>query len=164
MRALKMAERTGCAVILIGHLNKAQGMKSSQRGLGSIDIRAAVRSVLCVGRHRDDADIRLVVHDKSSLAPQGKSVMFEIGEGCAVSHTGFCDVTVDELFSGYTPKNKTRQAEEFLREILEEKNPAKVVEAKAKELGISKRTLEIAKKNLDVTSERIGNIWYWRLP
>jgi RecA-family ATPase len=32
-----MADRTGCAVILIGHMNKAQGLKSSYRGLGSID-------------------------------------------------------------------------------------------------------------------------------
>ena len=34
-----MAERTQCAVILIGHMNKAQGLKSGYRGLGSIDFR-----------------------------------------------------------------------------------------------------------------------------
>jgi predicted ATP-dependent serine protease len=37
----QMAERTSCAVILIGHMNKAQGLKASCRGLGSIDFRAA---------------------------------------------------------------------------------------------------------------------------
>jgi len=45
-----MAERTQCAVILIGHMNKAQGLKSGYRGLGSIDFRASARSVLIVGR------------------------------------------------------------------------------------------------------------------
>ena len=49
-RTAAMAERTGCAVILIGHMNKAQGLKSGYRGLGSIDFRAAARSVVVVGR------------------------------------------------------------------------------------------------------------------
>lgn len=48
-RVAAMAERTGCAVILIGHMNKAQGLKSGYRGLGSIDFRAAARSILVVG-------------------------------------------------------------------------------------------------------------------
>lgn len=38
-RVAAMAERTGCAVILIGHMNKAQGLKAGYRGLGSIDFR-----------------------------------------------------------------------------------------------------------------------------
>lgn len=40
-RLADVAERTGCAVILIGHLNKAAGGQSAYRGLGSIDFRAA---------------------------------------------------------------------------------------------------------------------------
>ena len=39
-----------CAIILVGHLNKAQGNKSNYRGLGSIDFQATARSVLIVGR------------------------------------------------------------------------------------------------------------------
>ena len=35
-RLADVAERTGCAVILIGHLNKAAGGQSAYRGLGSI--------------------------------------------------------------------------------------------------------------------------------
>ena len=73
-RLCKMAERTGCAVILIGHMNKMQGVKSAYRGLGSIDFRAAARSVLLVGRSKDDSNMRVVVHDKSSLAPEGQSI------------------------------------------------------------------------------------------
>lgn len=45
-----VAQRTGCAIVLVGHLNKAQGSSSAYRGLGSIDFRAAARSVLIVGR------------------------------------------------------------------------------------------------------------------
>lgn len=41
-----IAEKYQCAVILIGHMNKASGSKSTYRGLGSIDIQATARSVL----------------------------------------------------------------------------------------------------------------------
>jgi hypothetical protein len=54
MRLGQVAQRTGCAILLIGHLNKAAGMQSLQRGLGSIDIAAAGRvvGVLSGGRGR----------------------------------------------------------------------------------------------------------------
>lgn len=48
----KVAERTGCAVVLIGHMNKSNRAKGIYRGLGSIDIAAVARSVLLVGRDR----------------------------------------------------------------------------------------------------------------
>ena len=41
-----IAQATGCAVVMIGHLNKASGAQSTYRGLGSIDITAVVRSLL----------------------------------------------------------------------------------------------------------------------
>ena len=77
-RTAAMAERTGCAVILIGHMNKAQGLKSGYRGLGSIDFRAAARSVLVVGRLKDDPAVRIVAQDKNSLAPEGRPVAFQL--------------------------------------------------------------------------------------
>lgn len=37
MKAIgQVAQRTGCAIVLVGHLNKATGMSSAYRGLGSI--------------------------------------------------------------------------------------------------------------------------------
>ena len=54
----EVAQRQQCAVVLIGHLNKAIGMKSSYRGLGSIDIPASARSVLLVGRIKDNPTIK----------------------------------------------------------------------------------------------------------
>ena len=35
-----IAQSTGCAIVMIGHLNKASGTQSAYRGLGSIDIAA----------------------------------------------------------------------------------------------------------------------------
>ena len=83
-RLADVAERTGCAVILIGHLNKAAGGQSAYRGLGSIDFRAAARSVLLIGRVKREPNVRVIVHDKSSLAPEGKPIAF-----CLDPETGF---------------------------------------------------------------------------
>lgn len=69
----RIAEKYRCAIILVGHLNKAQGNKSNYRGLGSIDFQATARSVLVVGRVKDKPEVRVAAHQKSSLAPEGKS-------------------------------------------------------------------------------------------
>ena len=81
-RLSMMAERTQCAVILIGHMNKAQGLKSGYRGLGSIDFRASARSVLIVGRLKSGDTLRIVAQDKNSLAPEGSSIAFELHPEC----------------------------------------------------------------------------------
>ena len=67
-RVAVLAEKYHCAIILIGHMNKNSNGKSSYRGLGSIDFQAAARSVLIVGRIKDEPEIRVVCHVKSSLA------------------------------------------------------------------------------------------------
>lgn len=64
-RIAKLAEKYGCAILLIGHMNKNSGEKSSYRGLGSIDFQAAARSVLVVGRIKDDPTLRVVCPAKA---------------------------------------------------------------------------------------------------
>ena len=160
-----MAERTQCAVILIGHMNKAQGMKSGYRGLGSIDFRAAARSVLVVGRLKENERIRVVAQDKNSLSPEGASIAFELHPEYGFQWKGVCEATVDDVLSGsgkvYT---KTMQMEETLRQLLRQPLPAEEVVQHAKSMGVSKRTLDIAKKNVGVISEKRGEQWYWKLP
>jgi hypothetical protein len=62
-----VAERTGCAIVIIGHMNKTSGSKGIYRGLGSIDITAAARSVLLVGRIKSTPAIRVMVQLKTVL-------------------------------------------------------------------------------------------------
>lgn len=56
------------------------------------------------------------------------------------------------------------QMEDELRRLLTDNVPAEDVLSRAKAMGISERTLMIAKKNLGVISEKRGGQWYWRLP
>lgn len=165
-RLCMIAEETGCAIILIGHMNKTQGAKSSYRGLGSIDFRAAARSVLVVGRLKDDPTIRIVAHDKSSLAPEGKSIAFALNPDSGFAWKGYCETSVDELLAGKgSLQSKTTQAENLLLELLQDEPvPTETILQKAQELSISERTVKIAKQNLGVTSVKIGGKWFAKMP
>lgn len=162
-----VAERTGCAIVLVGHLNKAAGTNSAYRGLGSIDFRAAARSVLLVGRMKKEPNVRVVVHDKSSLAPEGKSLAFSLGDENGFRWLdGYNDISADELLCGVNPETKTAAAEELIREILSSGDPipADEVFRMAQAKGISRRTVNEAKKNIDgIVSSKTGKRWTWQM-
>lgn len=90
----RIAEKYRCAIILVGHLNKAQGNKSNYRGLGSIDFQATARSVLVVGRVKDKPEVRVAAHQKSSLAPEGKPIAFELSEANGFRWLGHYDISM----------------------------------------------------------------------
>ena len=162
----KVANQTGCAIVLVGHLNKSQSANSAQRGLGSMDFRAAARSVLLVGRLKNDRDIRVMVHDKSSLAPEGNSRAFSLENGTLHWQEGYENLTADELLSGAARGNKVALAEDLIREQLAGGQPvlANEIYQMAKDAGISRRTVEMAKRNMpDVTARKLRNCWAWSL-
>lgn len=165
MRLSMLAEEYGCAVILIGHMNKSIGNKSSYRGLGSIDFQATARSVLIVGRIKDNPQIRVIAHDKSSLAPEGQAIAFELCKETGFKWIGHYDISVDDLLSGISHENKLQLAENLLKEMLQDVIvPQNIIADKATAMGISKRVLDQAKKNLGVKSVRSDNKWYWEHP
>ena len=163
-----VAERTGCAIVMVGHLNKAAGASSAYRGLGSIDFRAAARSVLLVGRMKKEPHVRVIVHDKSSLAPEGKSIAYNLGDASGFQWLdGYSDISAEELLCGFHAETKTAAAEELIREMLSGGEPVladeifRVAEAK----GISRRTVNEAKKNISaIVTTKPGKKWMWQLP
>lgn len=69
-----------CAILLIGHMNKASGNKAAYRGMGSIDFFAVARSVLLVGRIEGEPNTRAVVQIKNNLAAFGHPKAFMLSE------------------------------------------------------------------------------------
>ena len=164
-RIAVLAEKYHCAIILIGHMNKNSNGKSSYRGLGSIDFQAAARSVLIVGRIKDEPEIRVVCHVKSSLAPEGKSIAFRLDKDTGFEWIGEYDISADDLLSGDNRGQKIHEAKEFLKEILVSGSVAQTkVAEEAESRGIKKKTLWNAKKELEIDSVKIGNQWFWMLP
>ena len=164
-RVAVLAEKYHCAIILISHMNKNSNGKSSYRGLGSIDFQAAARSVLIVGRIKDEPEIRVVCHVKSSLAPEGKSIAFRLDKDTGFEWIGEYDISADDLLSGDNRGQKIHEAKEFLKEILVSGSVAQTkVAEEAESRGIKKKTLWNAKKELEIDSVKIGNQWFWMLP
>ena len=160
----QIAGQYRCAIILVGHLNKAQGNKSNYRGLVSIDFQATARSVLIVGRLKDNPQIRVMVQDKSSLAPEGEPIAFELSKENGFRWLGHYDISVDDLLSGIPKEKKSEQAENLILAYLSKgKYPQKKLVKKAQAIGISKRVLDEAKKALNVRSLKEGSQWYWEL-
>ena len=161
-----VAERTGCAIVIVGHLNKS-GSKSQYRGLGSIDIHAAARSVLTVGRINVDEHMRAFVHGKSNLAPCGSSIAFGLDP-----KTGFCwlgehDVTMEELLRGGSTKTESQSSKaKRLIETMLAHGPvaAKEIMCAAEEQGISPKTLNRVKSSMGVQSYKKQGQWFWVLP
>ena len=151
MRLGQVAQRTGCAILLIGHLNKAAGMQSLQRGLGSIDI-AAVRSVMFIGKLKHDPTMRILTHEKSSLAPPGVSLAFSLGDEGGFRWVGEYDITADEMLSGIEPQRetKTQQAKDLICALLAggKQVLSEDIDKAALERGIPGRTVRDAKREL----------------
>lgn len=163
-RVAVLAEKYHCAIILIGHMNKNSNGKSSYRGLGSIDFQAAARSVLIVGRLKDEPETRVMCHVKSSLAPEGKSIAFRLDKETGFQWIGEYDISADDLLSGDARGQKSRMAKEFLLDILADGGmPQKKVEEEASKQGIKKKTLRNAKQELEINSVKRGNQWFWIL-
>ena len=164
-RLAALSEKYKCAIILIGHMNKAAGNKAAYRGMGSIDFYAVARSVLLVGRVEGEPNIRAMVQIKNNLAEFGHAKAFRLSEE-GFRWLGDYEITADEVLGGYAPKiNKLEQAKDLLRELSKEleKVESNSIYDMAKEQNISKRTLENAKREMGIRAKRENGSWYWPL-
>ena len=170
----KMAERTGAAVLVIRHLNKAPGGNAVYRGGGSIGIIGAARSGLLIAQDPDDPDRRVLAVTKSNLAAMPPALGFQLipteSGAVAVDWLGSVDHTAGSLLAVPLEEGERSQLEEakdFLREFLAEgEQPVKAVQSEAKAAGVSVRTLERGKAALGVRARKSGfdDGWVWALP
>lgn len=161
-----VAERTGCAIVIIGHLNK-KGGKAQYRGLGSIDIYAAARSVITVGKIDVDENMRALVHGKSNLAPAGPPLAFGLDPSGGLTWLGEYEITLEELLSGKSSgqsESRLGQVMAFIKdELAAGEVPASEMIRRATENSIPRMTLDRAKQTLGVKSVKRQNQWFWAL-
>ena len=155
----KLAAEHRCAVLIIRHLNKAGQGKSAYRGMGSIDITAAARSVLLAGKHPRFADRFAIVHTKSSIGRTGPALQYAIDDS-GLSWVGEDESLFAEELLGprvLPSRSKEEQGKDFLRQMLANgpKSSKEVMEAAAAQ-GISSRTLDRARTSLGVQCKPAG--------
>ena len=163
----EIAEKHSCSILLIGHMNKS-GKKAKYKGLGSIDITAAARSVLYVGRLDGDKNKRCLIPIKSNLAPEGRAVIFSIND--QITWLGFDNININDICTDLPQKNNKKSkvdiAEDMLKSLFENEGTIKkdTIDKAREDHGIKNRVLETAKRNLNIQSLKIGDCWYWQLP
>jgi len=168
-----IAERHSVAILAIRHLTKGGTLKPIYRGLGSIDLAAACRSILLAGCDPEDTNKRGIVHHKSNLAPTGVAIGYKLtSEG--FYWTGESDLTVQKILSAddIGSKSAREEATDFLREELAD-GPVEAAEVwrDAKEAGLAEATVKRAKAALGIISRRYGEAgkrgggkFTWELP
>ena len=79
----RLATTTGCAVVVVLHLNKSTGLAPLMRLGASVAFGNAARSVLLLDRDPDDEDgerghRRVLAHIKCNVAPLGPSLLYRV--------------------------------------------------------------------------------------
>lgn len=161
-----VADRTGCAVLIIGHLNKMSAAKGIYRGLGSVDIPAVARSILYIGKGTEGSDKRFMAQMKNSLAPTGSTLAFTLED--TLTYEGVSELTAEKLLSGgfnfsIRVTKKDAVMEELSKLLSGGAKPATEIYECFLAKGISGRTVDKAKQELGVLSRREGGRWYWSL-
>ena len=158
-----VAKTTGCAIVLVGHLNKNKTSKDIHRGMGSADISASVRSILLVYMNKEDRSKRYIRAIKSNFDDADYTpVQLNMSDNRILSFEETNDATsVSERKS----VQKLERAAAILEECLEN-GPVPIDELfrKCDAAGIGDRTVRRAMKKIGAISQSKNGITYWRLP
>lgn len=165
---IQLAKTSGCAIVVVAHMNKMAGTKAIYRSSGSIDVVGAVRSSLLIARTgKERPDERIMVVQKSNLAPTGTGILFSAGE--TVQWISQVDKTADEVLSmscpaPHRPSDQFERAKELLQDLLADgPMPQSQIQEKVTQAGIGWGTAKKAKSDLGVISFKSGAQWLWRL-
>ena len=175
---MAMLDRTGCAALLVRHLNKASGSDIVTRGGGSIGISGAARMGMFVARNPDDDSRRVLAQSLTNLTPEQPSLGFwiESQPGSDVARIAWEDTPVrynaeDLLSAAQNEEERTERtdAAEWLMDYLREGPvPSAQVYRDAKKDGHAERTIRRAQASLNIKAVKEGfgkeGHWVWRLP
>lgn len=169
-RMARLAEMYHTAMVAVRHLTKGGRDKSIYRGIGSIDLTAAARSVIMVGRHPEEPDdARVMVHIKCNIAPLGSAMAYALRKSSKrpFRWRGPCEFTSDEVFKAEATggKGEYAQAVDFLKEQLadgDERSQTDLIrEAEGK--GIAEKLLRSAARELRIRKVDRDGETMWRM-
>jgi hypothetical protein len=185
----RLAEKYGCAIVGIRHINKSKGFGDARNaGLNGVGWRAAARSALLVGIDKETGETA-IVQTKTNLSEKSNKgfgykiesaqIPLETGEIISapkLSWTGASDLTAENMLSALRTETSEEKSEKqdaiaFLRETLKGGQKTSVaVFAEAKKIGISEPTLRRGKAALGIRSVKRGGTfggeqgWFWEIP
>lgn len=177
----RMADRTGAAVFGIAHFNKSAGTDASSLITASGAFKDVARFIFAFAADEDGGNGGVVTQTKNSLGHSNlPSLAYRIVEAVVPTSKGdarvgrftldgVADRTVQDILSEQGGADERRQAavaEDFLRKALSGgPRPSKDVEEEAREVhGIAKRTLDRARRSVQIATLKRGVMWCVALP
>lgn len=164
----EIAQRTGCTVLVVMHLNKQMNGPAVYRAGGSIGFVGTARTVMLLAKDPDDSAQRILAQVKNNLAKERKAYRLSLEnspghEVARILWRGECEQTADVL-CGPPESAENRllldDAKEFLRECLADgPKPRTDVLTLAKQADVSERTLRRARHALGIPKKNV-----WALP
>jgi len=166
---VRLAQKTGVAVVAISHLNKKADLDAMYRALGSMGFVAQARAVWGVVKDKtdDSGETRIFSPIKCNLSVKIRGLSYVINDGVVAFDSEPVEENIDQTL---TASPATDAAMDFLNEILA--GGALVeqtyIQEQADSRGIKSRTLNRAKKKLGVESvpqqDKEGRKhWFWRV-
>lgn len=158
--------------LVVRHFRKAGAEQAGHAGMGSQAIMGGVRSSMMLKVCPNGSGTRYFAHSKSNGLKNGKTLTFSIqnapNEDTEIGQlvwTGDSEMSADDLmFVKREKETELGRAIKFLETTLCHKPvKAKTIEAEAVEHGISDKTLQRAKKEINIKSVKKGAVWFWSL-
>lgn len=165
----RLAEKYGCAILLVRHLNKAGHNKAILRGGGSVGIIGAARAASVLARDPTDPNVVVLASTKNNVGRAPPAVRLRVvtadnGAG-RIEYIDECNLDADSLLEPAPSTSSVDRAKEFLHERLAAGPvPTEELKADAARASISWRSVERAKKeDPSIASEKVGRGWQWSL-
>jgi hypothetical protein len=159
----RLAEEHEACILLVRHFAKSPTGRAIHRGLGSIDLTAAVRTELHAGSVDEQ---HALVHAKSNLGQIGQSLGYTIEADGSFRWTGKSELTAVDLQEAESTREQRSDIDEacdYLEKTLAA-GPRKVRELE-EGTDVHPRTLRRAAQKLRVQRTRDGErgAWIWEL-
>ena len=167
-----MADRTGCCVLVIRHLNKTGGQHAIYRGGGSIGIVGAARAAFMVGTDPDDdtGSTRVLAPVKCNLARRPPALAYrlvadELHGSVRADWLGITDRRAADLLANpedeaaRDERSEHDEAADWLIDYLTGNGGEASwgdIKKEARAAGIAERTLQRAHRRAGVTISRAG--------
>jgi len=169
-----IAEKYKCAVILVAHMPKSRA-KGTANPLGSIDFKAAARTVLRVGANPNDPDERAITITDTNLTEAHQSFGYKIANGGNFLWLGpseltaaDMDVTPKKVKADKPPRPRDKVIDAIKRLLADGPVATKELEQKVMAAtGVSISTIDRARQELHIIPEQKTEFQgktYLRLP
>jgi hypothetical protein len=170
-----VAERTGCAILLIRHLRKSSGVGALHRGIGSVAFTAVARAVMMLLPDPDDPAARVLTWPAVNVGAQPTSFRWRfaapavLGRPPAIEWDAVgVDLSADDILDRQDEARREPGALDdavaWLKDQLAD-GPVASKELQKRAKGVHQpRTLDRARVKVGVVPKKIGKTWFTLLP